>query len=184
MDVVKIDDIMRCCIEEELVKVLLGNNLSITFAESCTGGLLSKKVTDVVGASGCFECGFVTYSNEKKQKLLGVSADTLSKYGAVSYQTAYEMCAGAKAAADADIAIGVTGIAGPGGGTAEKPVGLVYVGVCCDKIHAVCRLNLCGTRDEVREQTSLCAFDIALRALNNQLRTKDENPKLLNIEYV
>ena len=171
-------------VEKLLVKKLLDDKKTITFAESCTGGLLSKKITDISGASACFECGFVTYSNEKKEKLLGVSHDTLTKYGAVSYQTAYEMCKGAKEVADAEIAISVTGIAGPTGGTAEKPVGLVYVGVCTDNIHGVVKLNLSGTREEVREKTSLCAFSLALMALENRLTSCPENGTLLDVEYI
>ncbi len=169
--------------EKLLVKKLLDEKKTITFAESCTGGLLSKKITDVSGASCCFECGFVTYSNEKKEKLLGVSHDTLSKYGAVSYQTAYEMCGGARKASDADIAIGVTGIAGPTGDTPEKPVGLVYVGVCTEKVWGVVKLNLSGTREEIREKTSKIAFDLALKALNGELFLSKDNPVMIDIVY-
>ncbi len=165
-----------------LVEKLIADDKTITFAESCTGGLLSKKITDISGSSACFECGFVTYSNEKKEKLLGVSHDTLLKYGAVSYQTAYEMCQGARKVADSDIAISVTGIAGPTGGTDEKPVGLVYVGVCTESLCGVVKLNLSGTRDEVREKTSLCAFNLALMALED--KCCPENGTLLNVEYV
>ena len=170
--------------EKLLVEKLLDEKKTITFAESCTGGLLSKKITDISGASSCFECGFVTYSNEKKEKLLGVSRETLKKYGAVSYQTAYEMCGGARKAADADIAIGVTGIAGPTGGTPEKPVGLVYVGVCTEKVWGVVKLNLSGTREEVREQTSCVAFDLALKALKGELSLREENPMMIEIQYI
>lgn len=166
-----------------LVKELLNEKKTITFAESCTGGLLSKKITDISGASSCFECGFVTYSNEKKEKLLNVSHNTLESYGAVSYQTAYEMCKGAKEAADADIAIGVTGIAGPTGGTPEKPVGLVYVGVCSENVCGVVKLNLSGTREEVREQTSKVAFDLSLKALENKLTLSEDNPTMIDIVY-
>lgn len=167
-----------------LVKKLIDEKKTITFAESCTGGLLSKKITDVSGASACFECGFVTYSNDIKEKVLGVRHDTLLSHGAVSYETAYEMCEGAKRVAGADIAISVTGIAGPTGGTAEKPVGLVYVGVCTDSIHGVVKLNLSGTREEVREKTSLCAFNLALSALEGRLFYWDENGTLLDVEYI
>lgn len=166
-----------------LIKKLIDEKKTITFAESCTGGLLSKKVTDNSGVSSCFECGFVTYSNDIKEKLLGVKHETLLKHGAVSYETAYEMCEGAKKAASADIAISVTGIAGPTGGTDEKPVGLVYVGVCSDSIHGVIKLNLSGTREEVREKTSLCAFSLANLALNGELSHWDENGTVLDVEY-
>lgn len=179
----KISDVINADIAKRVVDCLLNRGLTITFAESCTGGLVSKKITDVSGASGCFECGFVTYSNEKKQQLLNVSADTLLKYGAVSHQTAYEMCIGARKAANADIAVSITGIAGPGGGTDEKPVGLVYVGIACDNICAVCRLNLSGDREFVREQTAACALDLAYKAINNELKTQKEKPYMIDMVY-
>ena len=140
------------------VKFLCDKNKTVTFAESCTGGLVAKKLTDVSGASECFECSFVTYSNAKKTKLIGVSEETLKSFGAVSWQTAHEMCEGAKKAADADIGIGLTGIAGPTGGTPEKPVGLVFVGFCTNDLHSVFRLMLDGDRDTVRDKASDFAF--------------------------
>lgn len=179
----KISEIINTDVGKRTVERLLDNKLTITFAESCTGGLISKKITDVAGVSGCYECGFVTYSNEKKQELLGVSADTLLKYGAVSHQTAYEMCVGARKAAGADIAVSVTGIAGPGGGTPEKPVGLVYIGIASDNICAVCKLNLSGDRESVREQTAVCALDLAYKAINNELKTQEEKPYMIDIMY-
>ena len=95
----------------------------ISTAESCTGGMIAAALTEISGSSECFDGGFVTYSNIQKERMLGVSGDTLKKYGAVSYQTALEMSRGAMERVGADIGIGVTGIAGPGGGTADKPVG-------------------------------------------------------------
>lgn len=109
-----------------LVKLLTENKLTIATCESCTGGLISKRITNVPGASEVFGYGVCTYANEAKMKLLGVSAQTLEKYGAVSEQTAIEMACGMVNLSGADIAISTTGIAGPGGGTPEKPVGLVY----------------------------------------------------------
>ncbi len=143
-----------------IVELLIKNKKTITFAESCTGGLIAKKITDISGASECFECSFVTYSNAKKSKLIGVCEDTLKEYGAVSYQTALEMCKGAREKADADIAVSVTGIAGPGGGTKEKPVGLVYAGICTEDVWAYTKLNLSGSREEIREQTADIAIEI------------------------
>lgn len=162
-----------------IAELLIKNNKTITFAESCTGGLIAKKLTDIAGASECFECSFVTYSNEKKAKLIGVSKETLEKYGAVSYQTALEMCRGARDTAEADIAISVTGIAGPGGGTAEKPVGLVYVGICAENIWAYTKLNLSGAREKIREDTADIALSIAEHYLLGNLEI--EGNKIKNI---
>ena len=115
-------------LEEAIVKLLAEKNMTLTTAESCTGGLLAGRVMNVPGASSIYKEGYITYSNEAKEKLLGVAHETLEKYGAVSHETAYEMAGGAAKAAEADAALSVTGIAGPDGGTKEKPVGLVYVG--------------------------------------------------------
>ena len=100
--------------------------LMLATAESCTGGLVAGALTEIAGSSDVVDCGFVTYSNEAKQQMLGVSATTLRDYGAVSRQTAEEMARGAIANSNAQLAVAITGIAGPGGGSAEKPVGLVH----------------------------------------------------------
>ena len=151
--------------QETVVKLLHEQGKTVTFAESCTGGLLAKKITEIPGSSECFNCSYVTYSNEQKEKILGVSHETLESYGAVSSQTALEMCRGAREAADADIAVSVTGIAGPGGGTPEKPVGLVYIGICADGLWESKKLLLNGSRDAIRERTSLYALDAVRREL-------------------
>lgn len=167
-----------------VAELLIKNKKTIAFAESCTGGLAAKKLTDVAGASECFECGFVTYSNAKKTELLGVSAETLEKYGAVSPQTALEMCKGVRERSGADIGIGITGIAGPGGGSPEKPVGLVYIGISSENINGVCRLNLAGSRGMIRERTSLYAFDLARRELLGVLKEDLDNKNCLDTEYI
>lgn len=145
----------------ELVKLLLEKNLKISTAESCTGGYVAKLITDVGGASQWFEMGVVTYSNEAKQKLLGVKTETLEKYGAVSKQTAAEMCEGLISLSQADIAISITGIAGPTGGTEQKPVGLVFVGISGKFGTKIEELNLNGSRDDIRNMTAYKALQIA-----------------------
>lgn len=150
-------------LQEVVVRLLCEKNMRVATAESCTGGMIAEKITTVPGASACFDCGFVTYSNAQKQRLLGVRAETLEAYGAVSEQTALEMCKGAKAASGADVAVSVTGIAGPDGGTAEKPVGLVYIGICADNVHRAYRFHLAGDRDMVRARSSLYALDLVRR---------------------
>lgn len=113
---------------EELAGVLRANGLRMATAESCTGGWIAKTCTDLAGSSEWFEGGFVTYSNEAKQSMLGVSAETLSQHGAVSEAVAAEMVQGAVANSLAEVAVAVTGIAGPGGATENKPVGMVCFG--------------------------------------------------------
>ena len=115
---------------EKAVNLLKSKNLTVTFAESCTGGLLCKSVTDVPGASAVLHGGVVTYSNDIKINVTGVSPQTIEKYTEVSYRCAEEMAAGAARLFGADIGISATGYAGPGGGTDENPVGTVYVGLC------------------------------------------------------
>ena len=117
--------------EETVVRLLTKYGLTVTTAESCTGGMVAAKIINVAGASDVFEQGYITYSNKSKRKILDVSKATLKRYGAVSEQTAREMALGGVLAADADACVAVTGLAGPDGGTDEKPVGLVYVS-CCD----------------------------------------------------
>ena len=147
----------------EIIEALTNGGKHITFAESCTGGMLAEMLTAVSGASECFDGSFVTYANEQKEKLIGVRHETLAKYGAVSYQTALEMSRGARLALGADIGAGVTGIAGPGGGTPEKPVGLVYISISTKDIHCFCRLNLDGDRFEVRRKTCLYVLELVKR---------------------
>lgn len=150
-----------------VVKLLLEKGLTISTAESCTGGMLAEKLTSVSGASECFHCGYITYSNDQKVRLLGVDEYTLFKHGAVSEETALEMSRGAKNNSVADIGIGITGIAGPGGGTDDKPVGLVYVGICADGIHKAFKLNLGGSRDNIRHRSCLYALDFVRRYVLN-----------------
>lgn len=147
--------------EEELVKYLIDNKLTVTTAESCTGGMISSTLVNVPGASWVLNEAYVTYANEAKEKLVGVKHSTLEEYGAVSKETAYEMAEGAAKAADADYAIAVTGIAGPDGGTDDKPVGTVYAGYYIMGKILVERYNFDGDRYEVRKATT----DTAIKRL-------------------
>lgn len=146
-------------------KMLQERSMTLATAESCTGGLLAKNITDVAGASKIFEQGIVVYSNTAKIKYLGVSPESLNEHGAVSAQVAREMARGMRAAANSDIAIGITGIAGPGGGSAQKPVGLVYIALAHGGGAEDLRLNLSGSRERIRERAALYAFDMIRRHL-------------------
>lgn len=115
------------CIEEAVVPMLIENNLKLATAESCTGGLIGKRITNVSGASKVFDCGIISYSNEIKHRILGVSEEALKEYGAVSAEVAKQMAKGALAVSGADIAVSVTGIAGPNSDGTSKPVGLSYI---------------------------------------------------------
>ena len=141
-------------ITNELVKLLAEKHLTITTAESCTGGMISSTIVNVPGASSVLNEAYVTYANEAKMKILGVKYDTLDNYGAVSEETAHEMVTGAAKAAQSDCAIAVTGIAGPDGGTEDKPVGTVYAGYIYKGNVSVVRYNFDGSRYEIRRQTT------------------------------
>lgn len=144
--------------EKDLVKLLKEKNMIITTAESCTGGMLTSAIVDVVGASEVLHEGYVTYANESKMKLLGVKEETLYAHGAVSAEVAYEMALGAAKAAAADVAVSVTGVAGPDGGTEDKPVGTVYVGFYVKGKSIVERYNFTGSRKEIRKQAVKAAI--------------------------
>ena len=150
---------------QEVTQQLAQRGETITCAESCTGGLLAAALTRLPGSSAWFETGFVTYSNEAKQRLLGVSADSLRQYGAVSEAVVHEMAAGARQAADADYALSISGIAGPDGGSPEKPVGTVCFGLADRQTTYARTTRFSGNRDEIRRQ----AVDFALAFLNETL---------------
>lgn len=133
---------------------LKARGATLTCAESCTGGWLAKSITDIAGSSGWFDYGFVTYSNLAKQRLVNVNAETLERNGAVSEAVVNEMAAGALQAADADFAISVSGVAGPDGGTEEKPVGTVWFGFTDKQGEALARtMRFSGDRNAVRLQS-------------------------------
>lgn len=140
-------------LEAQIIKKLQEKRYTITTAESCTGGLLAGRLLNVSGASEVYMEGHITYANEAKEKILGVKHETLETYGAVSRETAEEMAVGAAKEANADVALSTTGIAGPGGGTAEKPVGLIYIGCFIKGKVQIRELRLHGTREENRQDT-------------------------------
>lgn len=154
--------------ERELVTKLTKKKYKISTAESCTGGMLSGRIVNVDGASLVLDCGFVTYANEAKKKFVHVKDATLEQYGAVSSQTAEEMALGCAETAGADIGLSTTGIAGPGGGTKEKPVGLVYIGCSLHQKVVTERHVFSGNRLEVREQAVDAAIDLAIRCLEQE----------------
>ena len=156
---------MNTALAEEVVKMLKNAGMTVTTVESCTGGLLSGTLVDVAGVSDVFHQGYVTYANEAKQSLVGVNPETLACYGAVSEQTAREMAEGGAKAANADAALAVTGIAGPDGGSKEKPVGLVYIGCCVNGTTVVERNVFSGSRREVREQSVAAALKLLKKQL-------------------
>ncbi|MGO2332195.1 nicotinamide-nucleotide amidohydrolase family protein [Pseudoalteromonas sp. 5-MNA-CIBAN-0065] len=150
----------------QLGAILTDKCLWITTAESCTGGGVSYALTDTPGSSAYIDRAFVTYSNQAKQDLLNVSAATLTQYGAVSEQTVREMALGAIAATNADIAITVSGIAGPGGATPDKPVGLVWFGLQINDKQLVFKQVFTGDRAQVRLQ----AIVFSLKTIIEQIK--------------
>lgn len=147
-------------IEKKIERVLRHRGMTVTTAESCTGGLIASTLINADGISESLKEGYITYSNEAKIRLLGVKEETLKEYGAVSRQTAKEMAEGAAQAAGADAAIAATGIAGPGGGTAEKPVGLVYIGCTVQGKTVVKRCFYGGDRSAIRHAAAKEALEI------------------------
>ena len=151
-------------LEMAVVRLLKKHELTVTTAESCTGGLISGRLVNVSGASEVFREGFVTYSNKAKRKLLNVNKSTLKKYGAVSKQTAKEMATGGVFATDADVCIAVTGIAGPNV-EGEKPVGLVYIACYLKDKVKVEEYHFKGNREKIREQSVVKALDLLRRSI-------------------
>lgn len=152
-------------LEERIIALLKQAGFTVTTAESCTGGLLAGRLLNAAGASEVYKEGYITYSNEAKEKLLGVSQKTLADNGAVSEQTALEMVQGAARQAGAQAALATTGIAGPGGGTPEKPVGLVYIGCYVNGVTVVEEHVFAGERAQVRSQAVEAALLLLERTL-------------------
>lgn len=145
-------------LEKAVVDLLLANKLTVTCAESCTGGMLSSRLINVPGISEVYKSGFVTYANKAKRKLLGVKKSTLEKHGAVSPQVAKEMVKGAAFASKSDVAVALTGIAGPDGGTKDKPVGLVYIACNVKGNITVKEFRFKGNRTKIREAATSAAL--------------------------
>lgn len=149
---------------KKLLEICRDKKLKIVTAESCTGGLVAASITDIPGSSDVFERGFVTYSNEAKIELLGVSKALVKKYGAVSEQVAKAMAIGALKNSNADIAVAITGIAGPSGGTLKKQVGLVFIATARGKIVNVNIYYFKGNREKVRKKATLSALKMLINA--------------------
>ena len=137
----------------ELSEILVTNGLTISVAESCTGGSLSHTITSIPGASSYFDCGYITYSNQSKVEMLGVDTQTIKTYGAVSEEVALEMVIGATTKSHSDVAISITGVAGPTGGTPEKPVGTVCFGFFCDGKTSTSKQLFSGDRANIVSQS-------------------------------
>ena len=157
-------------LEEEVVNKLLEKKLIITTAESCTGGLIAAAIVNVSGASGCFNEGYITYANESKIRLLGVKEESIREFGVVSDVVVKEMAESVLKKAGADISVAVSGIAGPLGGSADKPVGTVYIGICLkDKLtnnltKASYKFHFEGDRMQIRNMTVVETLKLILSA--------------------
>ncbi len=153
-------------IEEWLVDTLSRRGLTVSTAESCSGGLLASRITDAPGSSAVFRRGFVTYSNEAKTELLGVPAESIARHGAVSREVSTAMAEGAKEKAGSDYALALTGIAGPGGGTPEKPVGLVFISLARPGGGTICReARFPADRTTFKQLATQAALDMLRRDL-------------------
>ncbi len=157
---------------KEVLSAARAQKKRIVTAESCTGGLLGGCLTANAGSSDVMDCGFITYSNESKSRLLGVPRDAIASMGAVSDLVASAMAEGALAQTDADMAVSITGIAGPGGGTKEKPVGLVYMALAQTNRDAlVKRYVFAGTRSDIRRAAVGAAMELLLGSLKEDANT-------------
>ena len=145
---------------KEVVELLIQRGLKVTSAESCTGGLFAAHITSVSGSSECFEGSFVTYSNEIKHRMINVREETLEKYGAVSEECVLEMAENSRKIMKSDIAIAISGIAGPSGGTDDKPVGLVWICLAAEGYIKAYKNIFSGDRQEVIEQSVMFSLNL------------------------
>lgn len=145
-------------IEQQVAQTLINSKKTLAIAESCTGGLLTNRLTNIPGSSNFLKLALVVYCNESKIKLLKISPSTIIKYGAVSTQTAVALAKGARKILNSDFGIGITGIAGPTGGTKAKPVGLTYIAICT-KVESLClQCRFRGTRTRIKDQAATQAL--------------------------
>jgi PncC family amidohydrolase len=159
---------LKKTLEVRVGEILSQRGLRLAVAESCTGGLISHLVTNVAGSSVYFLGGMIAYANEAKVHLLGVHQETLDKFGAVSSETVIEMARGVRNTLSADIGISVSGIAGPGGGTPEKPVGTVWIGLSTPKEELARHFHWTGNRLDVKEQSARAALMLLLEYLQKE----------------
>lgn len=154
--------------EEKIVRFLNEHNMMITTVESCTGGLIAARLVNVSGASNVFSEGYITYSEDAKAKMVGVNPETIKKYNVVSEEVAYEMASGGAKTANADVAVSVTGVAGPLGGTKDIPVGTVCIGVYYKNIVITEKFLFNGDRLQVRNQAVDKALEMVWNEFNNR----------------
>lgn len=169
-------------LEYEAVELLKANKITVATAESCTGGLLSQRITNVSGASEIFHCGIVSYANEIKEKLLFVEKDMLKKYGAVSAVVACEMARGARHQAQSDIAVGITGIAGPGSDGTDKPVGLVYIALYNGEKVWIQEIRSNYKENDVRDYNRYLSSSVALQMIIDYVKSKGRMPSGQNAD--
>ncbi|MFQ5329153.1 MAG: CinA family protein [Thermodesulfobacteriota bacterium] len=155
-------------LEEEIGEALLAGSLVLAVAESCTGGMVSARITGVAGSSRYFRGGVVAYSNEVKRGILSVSGETLERFGAVSAETAIEMAQGVRERLGAHLGLSVTGIAGPSGGTGGKPVGTVFIAVCDTRTVSSCKSHFDGNRESVRRKSAGKALELLQEFLQSR----------------
>lgn len=158
--------------EERIKEMLISMGSWLAVAESCTGGLVSHRITNIPGASACFRGGVIAYANEVKVALLGVRQLTLDRYGAVSEQTVREMARGVRKILSADFGLAVSGVAGPGGGTPEKPVGTMWIGLNTEGEEISQGFQFQGDRLQIKEQAAQAALDLLVRYLESALKNK------------
>ena len=154
-------------IEEEIGAILRERGMRLATAESCTGGLLGHLITNVPGSSDYYDRGVVTYSDAAKEELLGVARGILERHGAVSEEAARAMAEGLRRASRADVAVSITGIAGPSGGSRQKPIGLVYIALATPKGTRCIRNQFCGNREDIKRHSALKALELILHYLTD-----------------
>ena len=156
----------------EVQRLFISNGLSFALAESCSGGLASHILTNVAGASSYFQGGVVAYNNKIKEKILGVSPGVLKRYGAVSGQAAKGMAEGIRRLFATDVGMGITGIAGPGGATGIKPVGLVYIAISAEKNRCARKFIFSGSRVDIKNKAAAAAMDLLIKFLKQPIGSK------------